>query len=80
VNIGFWDGVSLPDPEGLLEGTGKRARHVKIRSLPDLERPAVRVLIKSAVALAERSDSAPPKPASVVRAVYPAAAVPPGPA
>jgi len=31
VNLGFCDGASLPDPEGLLEGTGKAMRHVKIR-------------------------------------------------
>ena len=71
VNLGFWDGVSLPDPEGLLEGAGKRARHVKIRSLTDLERPAVRALVKAAVALAERPEGAAPKPQSVVRAIYP---------
>ena len=80
VNIGFWDGVSLPDPEGLLEGTGKRARHVKIRSLSDLERPAVRDLIKSAVALAERPEKDAPKSASAVRAVYPRRRRPTGPA
>jgi hypothetical protein len=70
-NIGFWDGTSLPDPEGLLEGTGKRSRHVKIRSIPDLERPALRELIQAAVSLAERPDSVAPKPTSIVRAVYP---------
>jgi hypothetical protein len=26
VNMGFWAGTSLPDPDGLLEGTGKRSR------------------------------------------------------
>jgi hypothetical protein len=31
VNLGFCDGASLPDPDGLLEGTGKAMRHVKIR-------------------------------------------------
>jgi hypothetical protein len=71
VNLGFWDGVSLPDPERLLEGTGKRCRHVKIRALADLERPAVRALIQAAVALAERPESTPPKPQSIVRAIYP---------
>ena len=71
VNLGFWDGASLDDPGGLLEGTGKRARHVKIRDLADLKRPGVRALIKAAVALAERPEAAPPKPQSVVRAIYP---------
>lgn len=31
VNIGFFCGAALDDPAGLLEGTGKRMRHVKIR-------------------------------------------------
>jgi hypothetical protein len=31
VNIGFFTGACLNDPAGLLEGTGKRMRHVKIR-------------------------------------------------
>jgi Domain of unknown function (DU1801) len=31
VNVGFFHGVTLADPAGLLEGTGKRMRHVKLR-------------------------------------------------
>ena len=31
VNVGFFFGAFLPDPSGLLEGTGKRMRHVKLR-------------------------------------------------
>jgi hypothetical protein len=31
VNVGFFFGALLPDPAGLLEGTGKRGRHVKLR-------------------------------------------------
>src|SRR5688572_11602772 len=31
VNVGFFQGASLPDPAGLLEGSGKRMRHVKLR-------------------------------------------------
>src|SRR6187200_2039602 len=31
VNVGFYHGASLADPAGLLEGTGKRMRHVKLR-------------------------------------------------
>lgn len=30
-NVGFFFGAELPDPAGLLEGTGKRMRHVKLR-------------------------------------------------
>lgn len=48
VNLGFMYGADLPDPEGLLEGSGKLLRHVKIRSLEDLQRPALRKLIEEA--------------------------------
>jgi hypothetical protein len=71
VNIGFWDGTALPDPDRLLEGTGKRSRHVKIRVAADLERPAMRNLIRAAIEIAEHPDGRAPKPESVVRAVYP---------
>jgi hypothetical protein len=39
VNVGFYHGAALDDPAGLLEGTGKRMRHVKLRPgrEPDLE-------------------------------------------
>jgi hypothetical protein len=29
--VGFYFGAALPDPGSLLEGTGKRMRHVKVR-------------------------------------------------
>jgi hypothetical protein len=48
VNLGFFRGMELPDPDGLLEGTGKLLRHVKIRSAADLERPGVRRLLEAA--------------------------------
>jgi Domain of unknown function (DU1801) len=33
LNLGFYQGSELTDPEQLLEGTGKKLRHVKITSL-----------------------------------------------
>jgi hypothetical protein len=48
MNLGFSRGTELPDPHGLLEGTGKLLRHVKIRRLEDLERPGIRVLLAAA--------------------------------
>jgi hypothetical protein len=47
----FIRGTSLPDPKGLLEGTGKNIRHVKIKSPEDLSRPGLRELLKSAARL-----------------------------
>ena len=52
VNLGFYQGVGLPDPERLLDGAGAKMRHVKVRSLDDARRPALRALV--AAALAER--------------------------
>ena len=48
VNLGFNYGSELPDPEGLLHGTGKLFRHVKISSPQDLENPALRHLLEAA--------------------------------
>lgn len=48
VNLGFFQGIHLPDPEGLLEGTGKVLRHVKLRSPEDVRRPAVVALLAAA--------------------------------
>jgi hypothetical protein len=51
VTFGFLLGTSLPDPEGLLEGTGKNLRHVKLRTLEDLQRPALKSLVQAACKL-----------------------------
>jgi hypothetical protein len=43
------DGGLLPDPERLLRGSGKQVRNVRLESARDLERPAVKALIKEAL-------------------------------
>ena len=48
VNVGFFNGAALDDPAGLLHGTGKRMRHVKLRPLVDPNAPAVNALIAAA--------------------------------
>jgi hypothetical protein len=48
VNLGFFFGESLPDPDGLLVGTGKRMCHVKIRSLEECGNPPLRRLLEEA--------------------------------
>jgi hypothetical protein len=45
VNLGFYYGAELPDPDGLLQGTGKRLRHVKIREAKALRSRALRQLL-----------------------------------
>ena len=48
VNLQFYRGTSLPDPGGILEGTGKALRHVKLRHAKDLKTPAVKALLRAA--------------------------------
>jgi hypothetical protein len=48
VNVGFFHGAFLPDPAGLLEGTGKRMRHVKLRPGTAVDAAAVGALIDAA--------------------------------
>jgi len=50
VNLNLYKGTELADPAGLLEGTGKLHRHVKIKSPSDLENPLLRKLAEAAVA------------------------------
>lgn len=49
VNLGFYRGAALEDPHGLLEGTGKNLRHIKMRTVEDAGRPGVRALIRQAM-------------------------------
>jgi len=51
VNLQLADGVDLPDPGGLIEGTGKRIRHVKVRSVEAAGSPALRTIIDAQVGL-----------------------------
>jgi hypothetical protein len=48
VNVGFFNGASLPDPQQLLEGSGKRMRHVKVRPGDAIDARALQELIKLA--------------------------------
>jgi hypothetical protein len=50
VNVGLFFGALLDDPAGLLEGTGKRGRHVKLRPGQDVDRAALARLIDAAYA------------------------------
>ncbi|MBX3705659.1 MAG: DUF1801 domain-containing protein [Pseudomonadales bacterium] len=60
LNVGFFLGTSLRDPAGLLVGTGRFMRHVKIRPGDDTDTNALRALIAAAYRdmRARRSDPA----------------------
>lgn len=48
VNVGFFHGADLDDPERLLEGSGKRMRHVKLKPGPDSSAAALGDLLDAA--------------------------------
>jgi hypothetical protein len=50
VNVGFFRGAELADPEGLLAGTGRFMRHVKLRPAADVDAAALSGLIHAAYA------------------------------
>lgn len=54
VNVGFYLGAYLDDPGDLLEGTGKRMRHVKLHVGVDCNEMALRRLIEDAYMDAKR--------------------------
>ncbi|HYX28548.1 MAG TPA: DUF1801 domain-containing protein [Pyrinomonadaceae bacterium] len=50
VNVGFFRGAELYDPSGLLEGTGKFMRHVKLKPERQINERALTKLIEAAYA------------------------------
>ena len=64
VNLGFYHGASLSDPVGLLEGSGKKLRHVKLRSAAASKSPSITALLREAIADRKR---AAPKPMRVLQ-------------
>ena len=78
VNLGFNQGATLADPDGILEGNGKQIRHIKIRTPSDLARPEVRDYVQRArkIALddARKLGETPSRVVGVVstvKAIYP---------
>ncbi len=48
LNFGFYHGTDI-DKEGILEGTGAKIRHIKIRTLEDLKNPKLKKLVVMAI-------------------------------
>ena len=55
VNLGLNYGLVLPDPDKLLEGSGKKFRHVKIETLQDVNHPGLKKLLQAAIKERERA-------------------------
>ncbi len=49
LKLGFYKGVELPDPDGLLRGTGKISRYIEIKSPDQINSSAVKELISNAL-------------------------------
>jgi len=49
VSLFFLRGANLPDPQKLLKGSGKVARHIVLGSEADLNKPAIRALMEQAL-------------------------------
>ncbi len=54
VKLGLFRGEDLFDPEGLLEGAGKKMRHIKVRSMHDIRADTFASLIREAFGLDQR--------------------------
>jgi len=59
VNLGFYYGAELPDAHGVLRGTGKKMRHIRLDSPDDARHRYLRTYIRSAIELV---GAAPAKP------------------
>ncbi len=49
VNLMFSRGASMPDPDGILKGTGKKARHIRVEEMTDAMGICIRKYLKLAV-------------------------------
>ena len=55
VSLCFIHGATLPDPRGILLGSGKQTRFVRLSSVATLAEPAVAALLRAAIAKAKTS-------------------------
>jgi hypothetical protein len=53
VALSFYYGASLPDPHGILLGSGNQNRYVRLESAATLAKPAVEGVIRAAIAQAK---------------------------
>lgn len=51
VDVGFFRGAHMDDPNHILKGTGKQLRHLKVRKLEDINKVVIKEFVKEAVKL-----------------------------
>ena len=54
INFFFLQGAALPDPDGLLKGSGSTVRHIRLGGIEDFDRPDIRAMMDLALAEAKR--------------------------
>ena len=53
INVYFFEGDSLPDPDGILLGNGTMVRYLRLTSAADLDQPAVKAIMAEAIRRAD---------------------------
>jgi hypothetical protein len=69
VALSFYYGASLPDPDGVLLGSGNQNRFVRLESAATLSTPAVERLIAAALAQAKRAMPASGKGELIIKSI-----------
>jgi hypothetical protein len=54
ITFGFREGANFEDKYGLLRGVGKHARHVRMKNLDQVNKPALKYYVKQALKLDKR--------------------------
>jgi hypothetical protein len=69
VSLSFYHGATLPDPEGVLLGSGSQNRFVRLESAKTLSTPTVERLIAAALAQARTPMPASGKTRTIVKSI-----------
>jgi len=69
VGLAFYRGADLPDPHGLLQGSGTQNRFIRLPTAEVLERPEVQALIRAAVEQAPVRLAASGRGPTVIRSI-----------
>jgi hypothetical protein len=69
VRLAFYYGSTLPDPAGILLGSGNQNRFIQLASAGDLSKPEVEALIRAAIAQGKAPLPATGRGTLVIRAV-----------
>jgi hypothetical protein len=51
VNLGFWRGIDIVDPKGILQGSGEKMRHIKLKNLTDIDENLFSDFVRQAIEL-----------------------------